>query len=91
MLADLETKGEKLLPGADVFKLYDTFGFPIDLTRELTEEKGIEIDEDGFAALMKEQKKKARDARATLGDFGWSDENGDLIDKTLLPNFADMK
>ena len=73
MLADLETKGEKLLPGADVFKLYDTFGFPIDLTRELTEEKGIEIDEDGFAALMKEQKKKARDARATLGDFGWSD------------------
>ena len=87
MLADLETKGEKLLPGADVFKLYDTFGFPIDLTRELTEEKGIEIDEDGFAALMKEQKKKARDARATLGDFGWSDENGDLIDKNLVTEF----
>ena len=87
MLADLETKGEKLLPGADVFKLYDTFGFPIDLTRELTEEKGIEIDEDGFTALMKEQKKKARDARATLGDFGWSDENGDLIDKNLVTEF----
>lgn len=88
MLADIESKGEKLLPGADAFKLYDTFGFPIDLTRELTEEKGIEIDEDGFTALMKEQKKKARDARATLGDFGWSDENSDLIDKNLVTKFV---
>ncbi len=87
MLPVLESKHEKLLPGTDVFKLYDTFGFPIDLTRELTEEKGIKIDEEGFNALMKAQKQKARDARSTLGDFGWSDENSELIDKNLKTEF----
>ena len=51
------------LSGADAFKLYDTYGFPLDLTREILEEKGLSVDEDGFAACMKEQKEKARIAR----------------------------
>ncbi len=88
MLADAEAKGEKILSGADVFKLYDTFGFPIDLTRELVEEKGIAIDEEGFTELMKAQKQKARDARSTAGDFGWSDENGELIGKDVVTSFV---
>ena len=53
------------LSGADAFKLYDTYGFPLDLTREILEEKGLSVDEDGFAACMKEQKEKARKARQT--------------------------
>ncbi|MBR2616137.1 MAG: alanine--tRNA ligase, partial [Clostridia bacterium] len=64
-------KGKKTLSGEDVFKLYDTFGFPIDLTREIAEEKGLEIDEERFLALMQEQKERARSARANIS--GWSD------------------
>ena len=65
------------ISGADAFKLYDTFGFPIDLTREIAEESGLTIDEDGFAALMQEQKQRARDARGNIS--GWSDSS-----KTIL-------
>ena len=50
--ADLKAKGEKVLAGADAFKLYDTYGFPMDLTKEILEEKGYEIDEEGFKAEM---------------------------------------
>ena len=67
ILADMEEKmaaeGTKVLSGADAFKLYDTYGFPVDLTKEILEEKGMEVDEEGFAASMKEQKDKARKAR----------------------------
>ena len=58
------------LSGADAFKLYDTYGFPLDLTREILEEKGLSVDEDGFAACMKEQKEKARKARKTTNYMG---------------------
>ena len=71
MLLAVEEKGEKTLCGADVFKLYDTYGFPIDLTREIASEKGVNVDEDGFAVLMQEQKTRARNARANIS--GWSD------------------
>lgn len=64
-------KKETVLSGAGVFKLYDTFGFPIDLTKEIAEEAGLEIDEDGFKALMAEQKARARAARENIS--GWSD------------------
>ncbi|MBQ4037767.1 MAG: alanine--tRNA ligase [Clostridia bacterium] len=63
-------RGEKKLEGEAVFKLYDTYGFPIDLTREIAEEKGFSIDEEGFTALMQEQKERARAARANIS--GWS-------------------
>ena len=64
-------EGKKTLAGEEVFKLYDTFGFPIDLTREIAEEKGFLVDEEKFAALMQEQKERARAARANIS--GWSD------------------
>ena len=60
MKESLRAKGEKVLSGADAFKLYDTYGFPVDLTAEILDEDGISIDEDGFAAAMNEQKEKAR-------------------------------
>jgi len=58
--------------GADAFRLYDTYGFPIDLTRDMLSEEGMTVDEEGFQALMKEQKERAREARKALGDLGWA-------------------
>jgi len=88
MIADLEKSGGKVLSGEDVFKLYDTFGFPIDLTKEITAEKGIGVDEEGFNALMKQQKQRAREARASLGDLGWSGDELSFIDKTVPTEFT---
>ena len=59
----LSAEGKKVLDGADAFKLYDTYGFPMDLTKEILEEKGYDIDEEGFTVCMQEQRQKARDAR----------------------------
>ena len=73
MTEKAKANGDKMLSGEDAFKLYDTFGFPIDLTREIAEEAGLSIDEDTFAALMKEQKERARNARANIS--GWSDSS----------------
>jgi len=72
MLAGHREKSEKVFSGADAFKLYDTFGFPIDLTREMVQEQGMTLDEDGFRKLMEEQRTRARKAREALGDLGWS-------------------
>lgn len=88
MIADLEKSGGKVLSGEDVFKLYDTFGFPIDLTKEIIAEKGICVDEEGFDALMKQQKQRAREARASLGDLGWSGDELAFIDKTVPTEFT---
>ena len=70
-------KGEKVISGEDAFKLYDTFGFPVDLTREIAEEKGLTIDDEAFTALMKEQKDRARAARGNIS--GWSDSSKSLL------------
>lgn len=70
LVEDAKKAGKTTLAGKDVFKLYDTFGFPIDLTREIAAEAGLEIDEGEFEALMKEQKVRAREARANIS--GWS-------------------
>ncbi len=70
-------KGKKVISGEDAFKLYDTFGFPIDLTREIAAENGLEIDEDTFKTLMQGQRERARAARANIS--GWSNAS-----KTLL-------
>ena len=75
MLADHKAKGETVFSGADAFKLYDTFGFPIDLTIEMAADEGLTVDEEGFRALMQEQKERAREARKALGDLGWDDVN----------------
>ena len=66
MLEDLKKKQKKVLPGADVFKLYDTYGFPWELTEEIAHEQGMDIDEKGFEASMEEQKERARSARAKV-------------------------
>ena len=72
MLSSHKEKGEKVFSGADAFKLYDTYGFPIDLTIEMVAEQGMSVDEKGFKALMQEQKERARKAREALGDLGWA-------------------
>ena len=87
MIAETEASGEKLLSGENVFKLYDTYGFPIDLTKEITEEKGITVDEEAFRALMLEQKKRAREARANI-DAGWAGDALAMIDKSKQTEFV---
>ena len=72
MLASHKEKGETVFSGADAFKLYDTYGFPIDLTIEMAKEEGMEVDQDAFRKLMQEQKERAREARKALGDLGWA-------------------
>ena len=72
MLAAHKEAGESVFSGADAFKLYDTYGFPIDLTMEMAKDEGTRVDEEAFRALMQEQKSRAREARKALGDLGWT-------------------
>ena len=72
MLDGHKEKGEKVFSGADAFKLYDTYGFPIDLTVEMVEEEGMSVDQEAFKALMEEQRVRTRKAREALGDLGWA-------------------
>ena len=72
MLAEHKAANEKVFSGADAFKLYDTYGFPIDLTIEMAEEAGMTVDQNAFAELMKQQKERAREARKALGDLAWA-------------------
>ena len=72
MLSEHKAKGENTFSGADAFKLYDTYGFPIDLTLEMVEEQGMKLDEAEFHKQMDEQRQRARKAREALGDLGWA-------------------
>ena len=72
MLSAHKEKGEKIFSGADAFKLYDTYGFPVDLTLEMVEEQGMTLDEAEFHKQMDEQRQRARKAREALGDLGWA-------------------
>ena len=72
MLEGHKAGGETVFSGADAFKLYDTYGFPIDLTIEMVEEQGMTVDQAAFQKLMQEQKERARKAREALGDLGWA-------------------
>ncbi|MBP0980069.1 MAG: alanine--tRNA ligase, partial [Oscillospiraceae bacterium] len=69
-----KSEGEKVLSGAEAFRLNDTFGFPFDLTKEILEEAGIGIDEAGFRALLKEQADRAREARKKNNNISWADD-----------------
>ena len=86
MIAAVRTEGKTELPAADAFKLYDTYGFPIDLTLEILEEQGMTTDEQGFKTLMDEQRKRAREDRKKMGDLGWVSENFGL-DKAMKTQF----
>ena len=72
LLETHRAKGETVFSGADAFKLYDTYGFPLDLTVEMCEDAGYTVDEEGFRSLMQEQRVRAREARKALGDLGWA-------------------
>ncbi len=72
MLDEHKKTDKKVFDGADAFKLYDTYGFPIDLTAEIVEEQGLTIDKDRFNELMQEQRTRAREARAAMGDLAWA-------------------
>ena len=87
----LENAENKTLSGDDAFKLYDTFGFPIDLTREIAAEKGISIDEEKFTELMNEQKVRARTARKDVS--GWDTNEIDLtnIGETEFKGYKENK
>ena len=81
MLDDIITKGDvKTLSGEDTFKLNDTFGFPVDLTKEILAEKGIKVDTERFYELLAEQKKRSRDARKDAGADAWLSDAVDLAD-----------
>lgn len=70
MMVELEKSGSKVLSGENTFKLYDTYGFPMDLTIEILDEKGFSVDEDGFHIAMENQRQTARDARETTNYMG---------------------
>ena len=72
LLAEHKAKGESVFSGADAFKLYDTYGFPIDLTIEMCADEDMSVDEKSFHQLMEEQRVRARKAREALGDLGWA-------------------
>ncbi len=84
----MEEAGTKVLSGEDAFKLYDTFGFPMDLTGEILEEKGFTIDEDGFYACMEQQRTKARKARKATNYMGADVTVYELIDPALTTEFT---
>ena len=89
MLSGHKAGNETVFSGADAFKLYDTYGFPIDLTIEMVEEQGMTVDQDAFKALMEEQRVRARKAREALGDLGWAGvEFGKDVPETQFVGYA---
>ena len=91
MIAALQNSGKTTLPGADVFKLHDTYGFPLDLTKEILEEKGLSADEEGFRALMQEQKDTARKNKKLGG--GWDNAKNSALDayKTTFVGYTELE
>ena len=85
---EMKAAGEKTLSGENAFKLYDTYGFPLDLTKEILEEKGFAIDEDGFKACMEEQRTKARSAREVTNYMGADATVYDEIDAAVTSEFT---
>ncbi len=88
MEAAMKAEGKTELSGEDAFKLYDTYGFPLDLTKEILEEKGCTIDEAGFKAAMDEQREKARIARGTTNYMGADATVYDEIDVNITTKFV---
>ncbi len=88
MKANMIAKGENVLSGDDAFRLYDTYGFPLDLTGEILQEDGIAIDEDGFRKAMDEQREKARKARKTSNYMGADVTVYQSIDPSITSEFT---
>ena len=88
MAESITKEGKKQLGGADAFRLYDTYGFPLDLTKEILEEKGFTVDEEGFKACMQEQKDKARKARKVTNYMGADVTVYESIDPAVTTEFV---
>lgn len=88
METEMENSGQKILSGDNAFKLYDTYGFPVDLTMEILEEKGFTIDKDGFNNAMQEQKDKARKARKVTNYMGADVTVYESIDTSITSTFV---
>lgn len=88
MEKEMEAKQEKVLAGASAFKLYDTYGFPLDLTKEILEEKGMSVDEDGFKEAMEVQRKTARGAREVTNYMGADVTVYESIDPSVTTEFV---
>ena len=90
LISQYTTRGENVFSGADAFKLYDTYGFPLDLTIEIINEQGLTVDSDSFNEHMDEQRKRARKAREALGDLAWaSSDLGLEIAPTVFTGYTD--
>ena len=88
MIGKMEAEGAKTLGGEDAFRLYDTYGFPLDLTKEILEEKGMDVDEEGFRECMEVQRKKARDAREVTNYMGADVTVYESIDPNVTSTFV---
>ena len=88
MQEEMNQAGEKVLSGENAFKLYDTYGFPLDLTKEILEEKGYGIDEEGFQAAMEKQRVQAREARKETNYMGADATVYDEIDPSVTTEFV---
>ena len=88
LIAKLESENKTTLEGEDAFRLYDTYGFPLDLTKEILEEKGIGVDEEGFQKCMEVQRKKARDAREVTNYMGADVTVYESIDPSVTSTFV---
>lgn len=84
---DMAAKGEKVLSGERAFKLYDTYGFPLDLTKEILEEKQMSVDEDAFKEEMSSQRERARSARGDGEDLGWEEDAFSSLPKEVTSEF----
>lgn len=87
-ISQTKDANKKTLSGSMVFKLHDTYGFPLDLTREIAEENGLEIDEEGFKSEMAEQKNKAREALKNKGNAAWGESLYSKLDKSVKTDFV---
>ena len=88
LLAEHKAKGEMQFSGKDAFKLYDTYGFPVDLTEEMVQDEGMTLDRIAFDEEMEAQRVRARKAREALGDLGWSGvEFGKEIPSTVFDGY----
>ncbi len=85
---EMEAKGSRMLEGTEAFKLYDTYGFPLDLTKEILEEKGLSVDEEGFRKAMEVQRKTAREAREVTNYMGADVTVYESIDPSVTTEFA---
>ncbi|WXR61834.1 alanine--tRNA ligase [Peptostreptococcaceae bacterium AGR-M142] len=87
-IKDLKENNKKVLDGSDAFKLYDTYGFPVDLTKEILEEESLTLDEEEFNNQMEEQRNRARNARKGMEGEGWKEDVFASLDKSIKSEFV---